>query len=359
MKLSELLFIGAVFEANSLSKTEYSSWHDWLAHLRSNFKGVWIDGDHKSTNIVQAMVGAKPYVKGKTLVVGEWSGSKGVIYNRAKELAQKFAADPENKGPSTKPDANGVIENPDPKSPLGMAKKMLGSPKIKRKSSLPDTDLHHAKRVGFEKVESAAGPWYLQLFTYLKNHFVQVQSPSKDVFYVQPVYEGKLSALALAEGSKYKALREPVTNETLSYNVTGWHATSVDNWASIKKSGLKPGMAEASGQPWDSKWKGKAVYYHLTFPSHEIDNCSFNGELHSVIIEARLHGYAGYFVPDEDVSEDVNYTPEAIKNGEAVAYGYVVPRSDFVCIHLPDVPESHEWAEANCKGFNVRFHEVS
>ncbi len=355
MKISELF---SIWVLEGTSKTTHDTWNKWISALRADFDGVWLDGDSRSNPPVQAMLGQKPYAKGKTIVVGEWDGTKGAIYTGAKELAKKFShVKGEKKEYSSKPDANGVIENPDPKSPLGVAKKMLGAPKIKRRNELPNTDLDNAKRVGFQKVDSAAGPWYVQLFTYLKNSFVQVQSPTKDVFYVQPVHEA--ISENLFEGVKYKPLRTPVDGEPSSYQVTGWHATSIDNWPSIRKIGLKPGKAEASGQTWDSKWKGKAIYYHLAFPEHEIDNCSYQGELHSVVIEANLHGFSGYFVPDEDVSDDVGYTPTAIKNKEAIAYGYIVPRSDIVAVHLPDIEEAHEWADKNCKGFTVRFHQVS
>lgn len=159
--------------------------------------------------------------------------------------------------------------------------------------------------------------------------------------------------------SKYPLLRKPLESEPYVYSITGWHATSPDYWKSIRRYGLIPGKGDAPGQSWDAKWKGKATYFHLDFPAHELDNgVSDEGEFFVLVIETRLRGHAGYFVPDEDVNADVDYTPEAIKNGEAIAYGYNVPPREFIALHLPDVDEAREWAKQNCKGFSVVFHPV-
>jgi hypothetical protein len=170
---------------------------------------------------------------------------------------------------------------------------------------------------------------------------------------------GQTQGTGLSE-SKYPLLRKPLESEPLTYNIVGYHATSPDYWKSIRRSGLIPGKNKAPGQSWDAKWKGKATYFHLDFPAHELDNgVTPDGEFFVLVIEARMHGYPGYFVPDEDVNMDVNYTPKAIKNKEAIAYGYIVPPREFIAVHLPDVEEAHAWAKENCKGFTVKFHKVA
>lgn len=164
----------------------------------------------------------------------------------------------------------------------------------------------------------------------------------------------------ITEG-KYKQLRQPLDSEPLTYNITGWHSTSLDYWKSIRRYGLIPGKSDAPGQTWAPHWKNKATYFHLSFPGHELDN-SFDpdsGEPYALVIETKLHGYPGYFVPDEEVSKDLDYTPKAIKNGEAIAYGYIVPPSEFQVIHLVGTEAARKWAVENCKGFTVKFHKAN
>ena len=140
----------------------------------------------------------------------------------------------------------------------------------------------------------------------------------------------------------------------------GFHATNPEYWASISRYGLIPGKGKQPGQSWEGAWRGKGTYFHLSFPEHELHNgVAPDGEFFVVVIETKLHGHAGFFVPDEDVSGDLDYTPEAIKNKESIAYGYIVPPTEFIRLHLPDVPEAREWAKQNVKKkIEVQFHDV-
>lgn len=159
--------------------------------------------------------------------------------------------------------------------------------------------------------------------------------------------------------SRFPLLRQPLASEPLSYRLTGYHATSTDNWLSIRRLGLVPGKADSVGQDWDPKWKGKATYFHLSLPLHEIDNLldPTTGEPSGLVIEAVVSGHSGYFVPDEDVNDNVDYTPRAIKNQEAIAFGHKVPSAQFTRLHLADTLESRSWALKNCKGFKLAFHK--
>jgi hypothetical protein len=160
--------------------------------------------------------------------------------------------------------------------------------------------------------------------------------------------------------SKYPFLREPQKGEPVSYDLTAYHATILDNWKGIQNKGLIPGKSEPAGQSWDPKWKGKATYFHLMFPMHEIEN-SYNpetGEPFVLVLEVKLKLPPEYLVPDEEVSTDLNYTPRAIKNKEAIAAGYITPTSSFVAAHLVDTPEARDWAKKNVKKLPVKFHKA-
>jgi len=76
----------------------------------------------------------------------------------------------------------------------------------------------------------------------------------------------------IQEASKYPLLRKPLGNEPLSYSLEGYHATIIDSWPSIKRLGLIPGKGSAPGQSWQATFGGRAIYYHLTFPYHELFN---------------------------------------------------------------------------------------
>lgn len=163
----------------------------------------------------------------------------------------------------------------------------------------------------------------------------------------------------VVEASKYPLLRTPVEGEPLTYDVVGYHSTNLDNWASISRYGLIPGKSAPSGQDWAGTWSGKAIYYHLSFPVHELDS-SYDpdtGEPFSLVIETRIHNHAGYFVPDEDVSSDVDVTPDVIADKGSVAVGYSNPSGNFIKIHMIDTESSRAWAKANIKRWPVEFHE--
>jgi hypothetical protein len=155
------------------------------------------------------------------------------------------------------------------------------------------------------------------------------------------------------------ALRLPLPSEPPEYRLRLYHATLVDNWDSICATGLQAGKAEASGQDFDSKWKGEALYYFLHFPGHELDNGydTETGEPYLLVIEAEATIPAQNIVPDEDTSGDVDYTPKAIQNREPIAVTDVIPATNFVCIHMIDTEAARQWASENVDGIEVKFHK--
>lgn len=161
------------------------------------------------------------------------------------------------------------------------------------------------------------------------------------------------------ELAAYPLLRERLPTEPEHYLLHGYHATSIENWDRIQKQGLIPGGSKPLGQDWSGTWSGKATYFHQTFPKHELDNSNQSG-LEVMVLEVMVPmAAAGDIVPDEDTSLDVNYTPIAMKNKEAVAYGLPIKPNRFTCIHLPDVPEAHRWANHNVKmRIRVHYHTI-
>jgi hypothetical protein len=160
--------------------------------------------------------------------------------------------------------------------------------------------------------------------------------------------------------AKYKSLRKALPNEPQVYEIHGYHSTSVDNWKSILKTGLIPGKAKPAGQDWAGTWSGKATYCHLSLPDHELDSGydEDSGEIFMLTIEFKTTVFAEYIVPDEEVNKDVDYTPKAIKNKEALAIGYQIPVKDFICVWLPSESESNaaQWAEENIPDrFDVKY----
>lgn len=165
--------------------------------------------------------------------------------------------------------------------------------------------------------------------------------------------------LLLEKKVRYPALRTPLPTEADTYRVRAYHSTNLDYWPSIQRYGLIPGKADAPGQDWKAKWSGKATYLHLSFPEHEIDNGyeKDSGNPYLLVIEMEFSNHPQYFVPDEDVNQDVNYTPTAIANKEAIAVGYIIPTTSFTKIHMIDTPQAREWAKANVKRLPVEFHQ--
>ena len=159
--------------------------------------------------------------------------------------------------------------------------------------------------------------------------------------------------------SKYPLLRTPNAGEPLAYNIIGFHTTLTENWKSIRARGLIPGRSKPAGQDWAGAFSGKATYFHLALPLHELDSSIFDDELILFCIETRLHAYAGYFVPDEDVSTDLATTPEVIKDHGSVAVGYIIPPSEFICLHFADHPAAREFAGLHAGKFKVQFHNMN
>ena len=74
---------------NSYGETEFTSYDSWKRACRKVTAAVWFDGDRDISN---AMVGPKPYVRGKTLAIGDWDGEKGVINHGAGDKVEKAVA---------------------------------------------------------------------------------------------------------------------------------------------------------------------------------------------------------------------------------------------------------------------------
>jgi len=56
--------------------TIYNSYGSWRTAVKTAFPEMWIDGD---SDIANAMIGPRPYVRGKTISVGEWDGTTGYV----------------------------------------------------------------------------------------------------------------------------------------------------------------------------------------------------------------------------------------------------------------------------------------
>ncbi|BAG41562.1 hypothetical protein [Ralstonia phage phiRSL1] len=179
---------------------------------------------------------------------------------------------------------------------------------------------------------------------------------------VQPTIPvtGAIRRLQTTAASKYPPLRQPLPKEPPTYNIVGYHATPIDNWASIKAKGLAIGKSSPAAQDWVGKWSGKAVYFHLQFPSHELANGydPDTGEPYTITIETKLHHGAEYFVPDEDAATNVDETPDVIRHKGSIAVGYPTPPGDFIRVHLVDTLAARAWAKANVKRWPVTFHKV-
>jgi len=158
--------------------------------------------------------------------------------------------------------------------------------------------------------------------------------------------------------SKYKPLRTPRPDEPVVYRLTGYHSTTLDDWPSIRRHGLIPGKSDPAGQSWKGTWSGKGIYYHLTFPDHELDSGydTETGEPWLAILECSIRIPAGYVVPDEEAGTP-DETPEVIKDKMAIAVGHSLPAADILAVHLPDTEAAREWA-ATSRARKVVFHDV-
>lgn len=63
-----------------MGDTEFKSFASWKSACRKADPQYWLDGDK---DIAQAMVGAKPFAKGKTRAIGEWDGEVGTVFGDA------------------------------------------------------------------------------------------------------------------------------------------------------------------------------------------------------------------------------------------------------------------------------------
>ena len=83
--MSILKELTALHEAkNHMGETKYNSFASWKAAVKKKHPEFWLDGDK---DIAQAMVGEKPFAKGKTKAVGEWDGSVGSIFKDLHEAS--------------------------------------------------------------------------------------------------------------------------------------------------------------------------------------------------------------------------------------------------------------------------------
>jgi hypothetical protein len=64
------------------AEKKFSSYKSWKAACKKVDANVWYDGDE---DISQAMVGDKPYKRGKTKSIGEWDGAEGVVFQQLTE----------------------------------------------------------------------------------------------------------------------------------------------------------------------------------------------------------------------------------------------------------------------------------
>ena len=56
--------------------TIFTSFGAWRSAVKTAFPDMWLDGDR---DIANAMIGPRPYARGKTISVGEWDGSTGYV----------------------------------------------------------------------------------------------------------------------------------------------------------------------------------------------------------------------------------------------------------------------------------------
>ena len=64
------------------AKGEYTTFASWKRAIKAKYPDFWLDGD---ADIASAMVGEKPFKRGKTRSVGEWDGSVGDVQTPIKE----------------------------------------------------------------------------------------------------------------------------------------------------------------------------------------------------------------------------------------------------------------------------------
>lgn len=67
----------AASQHNHMGERTFQTYAGWKKACKKINSEVWFDGDE---DIANAMVGPKPYVRGKTRSIGEWDGSEGSVY---------------------------------------------------------------------------------------------------------------------------------------------------------------------------------------------------------------------------------------------------------------------------------------
>jgi|GEM_PF-4143176 len=160
---------------------------------------------------------------------------------------------------------------------------------------------------------------------------------------------------------KMTILRTPsqiLPNEPASYGFTGYHTTLVDNWLSIRRSGLIPGKEKPAGQTWMGTYSGKGIYLHLSVPLHEIDVSidEFDNELLTITIEIGINLPPNLVVADEDAGRPID-TYKTIKEKGPIAVGVSIPTSNIRRVHLLDTPQSRIWADKNLGRFHAKWYK--
>lgn len=75
MKINEFV----VESPNESGDRVFGTYAAWKRAVKQIYPIIWFNGDQ---DICQALVGPKPFVRGKTKSIGEWDGSTGLIYKR-------------------------------------------------------------------------------------------------------------------------------------------------------------------------------------------------------------------------------------------------------------------------------------
>ena len=155
-------------------------------------------------------------------------------------------------------------------------------------------------------------------------------------------------------------LRKKLPDEPDKYNLTLYHATSIENWNLIKKNGLVPGFKDPLGQVWKGKYSGKGIYFHQELPIWELKNGNDikQNKLYMIVLKVEISDNPIYFVPDEEVSTDLNYTPKAIKNKEAIVYLKKIKPKYIKSIIVPKINDAIDWVVKNHGNFDYQIIKV-
>ena len=157
--------------------------------------------------------------------------------------------------------------------------------------------------------------------------------------------------------AKYNVIRMPENDEPFEYKIHGFHTTLIDNWESIRRKGLIPGLRPPAGQTWKGDYSGKAIYLHQRLPLHEIDSSSFDDleEPITLTIEVVFNIMSGYVVPDEEFGKPED-TQKIMKQKGPIAVAIRIKPNTIKALHLPDTEGARVWATENSKRFKTIFH---